>query len=408
MKVIGLALAISTALTYAGSARPYRPAAYFEADPKPVKLHLYENPLDYAAGRIGIDARDFELPRAYEGEYRFACRLPIIDQVSNQPLYLKQWAEDQSALINRQHAAGGITVILDALTLLCGSSWTAQIQDNNRLRSIITKALTRSPFTSKYRRALTSLYLCYSEALDMVKRSRVMLDEDNRSFLNANPGYYITPDGVKMPDLTGDVQNQFKYIELIRKVRLEYILSAAQVMSVALQRYVEDTKNFSIQDFYSDTARAREKFTINTDNGTLSVYGCADDLHDADELFLIDIGGHDTYHNNAGACCSPHDGVAVCIDHAGNDQYRAPDRDHVQGFGTLGAGFLIDISGDDTYEARHFSQGAGIAGVGALWDLNGDDHYCAQTFCQGAGAFGLGISLDNAGNDQYDCASLGQ
>jgi hypothetical protein len=394
--------------SHAQTARPYRHSTYFEADPQPVKLHLYTNPLDYAAGRIGIDARGFELPRAYEGDYRFACRLPVIDQVSNQPLYLKQWAEDQSALLSRQHAAGGITVILDALTLLCGSSWTAQIQDNNKQRSIIIKALTRSPFTAKYRRALTSLYLCYFEALGMVKRSHAFLDEDDRSFLNANPGYYITPDGVKMPDLTGNVKAQFEYIEVTRRVRLEYIMSAAQVMSVALQKYVENTKDYTIADFYSDTARKNENFMINAGSITLSIYGGSDDIHDADELFLIDIGGNDTYRNNAGSCRTLDDGVAVCIDHAGNDKYCAPDRDYVQGFGFLGAGFLIDLTGDDTYKARHFSQGAGIAGVGALWDLRGNDRYCAQTFCQGAGAFGLGICLDDSGNEQYDCASLGQ
>jgi hypothetical protein len=137
------------------------------------------------------------------------------------------------------------------------------------------------------------------------------------------------------------------------------------------------------------------------------IAGHDDDQHLENAALLIDLGGDDTYLNNAGATGSG-GGVAVCIDHEGNDRYLAPDSSYVQGFGFLGIGMLVDLAGDDVYKAKHFSQGAGIMGVGVLWDKAGNDTFSAHTFCQGAGMFGLGMMLDDSGDDVYDCASNGQ
>jgi len=91
---------------------PYGSETHIQSDPEPLATDwndnpdrnvrapqqdgLLSNPLDYAAGRIGLDVRGIELPRGHEGAYRFACRFPIIDYVSNRPLYMKQWTEDNS------------------------------------------------------------------------------------------------------------------------------------------------------------------------------------------------------------------------------------------------------------------------------------------------------------------------
>jgi hypothetical protein len=160
-------------------------------------------------------------------------------------------------------------------------------------------------------------------------------------------------------------------------------------------------------DVFEDTSRSLGTFTIDAPFGRVVICGYGNDRHSEDAVLLIDLGGNDVYTNNAGGC-GRGGGVAVCIDHAGDDKYLAPDSSYVQGFGFLGVGMLVDLAGNDVYKAKHFSQGAGIMGVGVLWDKAGDDTFSANAFCQGAGAFGFGTLLDDAGSDVYDCATMGQ
>ena len=57
-----------------------------------------------------------------------------------------------------------------------------------------------------------------------------------------------------------------------------------------------------------------------------------------------------------------------------------------------GLGALLDVDGDDVYEAGNFSQGLGYwYGTGVLWDGGGDDRFESVYFTQGSGAhFAIG------------------
>lgn len=68
-----------------------------------------------------------------------------------------------------------------------------------------------------------------------------------------------------------------------------------------------------------------------------------------------------------------------------------------------GMGTLIDLQGDDAYEAAQWSQGCGYwYGIGFLWDGGGNDRYTATGWSQAAGAhFCIGALLDEGGDDQY-------
>jgi len=321
---------------------------------------------------------------------------------------MKQWSEDNGQRIILQHSKDGIAMTLDALKILCGSSWTVDIHGRGVIRAEAARKLHDSPFTAKYQDILLSLYLCYVDALDFTGKGQMNLTKEDIEFFNANPGYFIAPDGKKMPDLTGNVDSHFEFIARSRRVAFEYIFAAANVMSVALQKYVEVTKTYTISDFYADITRSKETFVWNTSWGSIWISGFGNDTYQADANFIIDLGGDDTYYNNAGGCDSADDGIALCVDHSGNDKYFAENRNYVQGFGFLGTGFLIDLSGNDLYQARHFVQGAGIMGVGVIWDLAGNDSYSADAVCQGAAMLGLGMLLDDSGSDSYDCATLGQ
>jgi hypothetical protein len=412
---ISLAAGILTAANAAGkkspTTAPFDFSTYFIGDAQPAKVEVVGNPLDYAAARIGLDVRGVELPRAYENSYRFACRFPIIDYVSNRPLYMKQWAEDNAARITRAHATRGIGGAVRAgLEMLRGTDRypALSLVSNQTAVAGVRRALGRSNFTTRYQNIVLALYERFADAKILTRQVRTNLTQDDLDFFNANPAYFLCPDGKRMVDLTGTIDSQFQFVEHARRVGYEYLFQAAQVLTSAIEDYVARTKNFQVQDFYIDTTKTQSTFELHVGDDTLVISGFGNDTHTRDANFLIDLDGDDIYSNNAGGCDSVADGIALCIDHAGNDQYLAPDRQFVQGFGFLGVGMLVDLAGDDKYTARHFSQGAGIMGVGALWDLGGSDTYDAHAFCQGAGMFGIGMLLDDSGDDLYDCATLGQ
>lgn len=131
----------------------------------------------------------------------------------------------------------------------------------------------------------------------------------------------------------------------------------------------------------------------------------------ADCALIVDVGGQDTYENNAGG---GDQSAAALIDLGdGNDEYRGTG-DGVHGGAILGSGFLLDAGGNDEYDAaagtvqQGANGGGALAGVGSLVDLGGNDKYTpsatgAQRGVNGGGYLaGQGSLVDVAGNDQYE------
>jgi len=150
---------------------------------------------------------------------------------------------------------------------------------------------------------------------------------------------------------------------------------------------------------------------------------------------LLDAGGDDEYTllEGDGQGYGGPGGIGALGDRAGNDTYFA-ERDaskagradyhskdkiaanNAQGVGSGrrgdgsdghnwagGLGALLDVAGNDKYEAGNFSQGLGYwYGTGLLWDGGGDDTYESVYFTQGSGAhFAIGALIDEAGNDRH-------
>ncbi len=143
-------------------------------------------------------------------------------------------------------------------------------------------------------------------------------------------------------------------------------------------------------------------FDFSTPFGRIVITGSGDDTHYAqDHALLIDLGGSDTYMGAVGAS-SDRLPVSVCIDLGGDDSYVSRhDKTPAQGAGVLGIGMLLDLDGNDRYEAHSFAQGCGRFGVGVLFDATGDDEYISEGFSQGAGLYGIGVLYDREGGDAY-------
>lgn len=135
-----------------------------------------------------------------------------------------------------------------------------------------------------------------------------------------------------------------------------------------------------------------------------AIGGPDNDYYSGDYKFILDFGGDDVYdlsydENN------PH--AVIIIDFSGNDSYRSQS-DFTLGSGCMSVGILIDLQGNDRYDAKSFAIGSGYFGLGILYDVEGDDKYNGDTHVEGAGTFGVGLVIDESGRDNYNAALFSQ
>lgn len=148
---------------------------------------------------------------------------------------------------------------------------------------------------------------------------------------------------------------------------------------------------------------------VETPLGRVVVLGSGDDVLDVGSegaFLVVDLGGNDRYKGSV-AASSLTRGVGAMLELAGNDVYEAKDR--ALGCGMVGVGVLLDVAGNDRYtQSGTLGEGAGQFGLGVLADLAGDDAYDIAFSGQGCGFFGVGMLLDGAGADTYALSSDGQ
>lgn len=148
---------------------------------------------------------------------------------------------------------------------------------------------------------------------------------------------------------------------------------------------------------------------------------------------LVDGGGSNRFVASSRSQGHAVGGVAVLLSGGGDDEFTAQTYSQASG-GPQGVAVLVDTGGDDRYTLDNtplvrpspqlperntsMGQGAGYGGrgdffdgrslaggVGLLLDLAGNDKYEAQVFAQGVGYYeGLGILLDDGGNDRFESA----
>ncbi|HYO15423.1 MAG TPA: hypothetical protein VE685_19690 [Thermoanaerobaculia bacterium] len=150
--------------------------------------------------------------------------------------------------------------------------------------------------------------------------------------------------------------------------------------------------------------------------GTDTVY-----LHDY--ILIVDVGGNDSYFNNAGGSVidlmrGPASPPALVAAPARGCQTDA-ELNSGSGNCFLAEAALLDKRGDDTYQRlqtpeadsvcttdlivrRLATGGSGVGGVGVLRDEQGNDSYLGKTLALGMGhAGGFGLLRDHAGVDRY-------
>lgn len=140
------------------------------------------------------------------------------------------------------------------------------------------------------------------------------------------------------------------------------------------------------------------------DGGYVVIGGPGPNRYRMDRLYaVIDTGGDDQYVWGDGVPLE----TQIVVDVAGNDRYEA--RVGGPGAGWLGVSVLIDMAGDDNYSSALGGCGAGAFGFGLLFDAAGADTYRCDAWSVGAGIYGGGVLIDAGdGWDTYLSQSLSQ
>lgn len=149
-----------------------------------------------------------------------------------------------------------------------------------------------------------AIYRSYRFAGRLASEGMKSLPKADRESFAANPAFFLAPDGKRMPDLTGNVDSHFALIERARRVVFEHVFLAADTLAFAIQSYVDATGAVAPETFLRDQSGKDESLTFRagSEEGLLRIGGFGNDSYTDDTSFLIDLGGDDSYANNAGGC----------------------------------------------------------------------------------------------------------
>ena len=140
-------------------------------------------------------------------------------------------------------------------------------------------------------------------------------------------------------------------------------------------------------------------FFKETRHGPIVIGGRGKTLYAGRAAFILDLGGHDTYHF-AASTLDAERGLSVVIDLDGKDRYECSEPGSLAA-ALLGVSLLFDLKGDDIYEGTRRTQGFAGGGVALLFDETGKDRYQGEEYAQGAAIFGLGLLVDRDRQDSY-------
>lgn len=220
--------------------------------------------------------------------------------------------------------------------------------------------------------------------------------EERRALIESLPVIAVEEPSVKFSFVRGSALTRSEAFALLQKVDLIAIRSAAQRVSEAAERAMEQLAAAT-----SDL-QGIKKYRVG--GMPVVIAGRGNDVHtDTDALLTIDLGGDDTYRGRHGAGVGY---ASVLIDVDGNDAYEVGDLSI--GAGLLGIGLAYDGGGDDRMKGTSLTFGSGIGGVGVFSKSGGDDSYRSETLAQGFGFFGVGLLCDSGGRDTYDLLLYGQ
>ncbi len=353
------------------------------------------------------------LPRYEESWYHVLGRSPVVDAVLSDPMYLPTYVRDVSAQLREEVAMEDAnTGVLFSIT--CRGGGVASVPNAIMGLGPAPRDVFMAALGEEGGQKLELVWGLFVHAHDRAETALSGLDEDDRNWLIAHPDAWFF--GNPETDLSTNDADDAETTLSVKKSE-EYNFFTIEDTSVQQHIFEMSTRVDFAQlaeatrelGLLSDIVRANaDLFTnykgtfIYEDDATgltMLLSGTDNDRHTESYDFILDVGGNDTYLNNAGGTGLGERVAAVCIDLQGNDRYETHAGSLGSGF--LGIGALVDFEGDDIYSSTTITQGAAYFGCGLFADLNGSDEYRAEYFAQSAAAFGVSMFWDAGSGDDY-------
>jgi glyoxylase-like metal-dependent hydrolase (beta-lactamase superfamily II) len=192
-------------------------------------------------------------------------------------------------------------------------------------------------------------------------------------------------------------------LEALDRVDLAYLALGSVVLLRHVEAGLTGIRAAGEIDFSGVTT-----LCIPTPAGPLAILGPGDDEAPEGCAVLIDTGGNDHYRGRHAVPLSLDRPAGLVIDLAGDDRYEAGDGKGTMACGNHGVGALFDLAGNDRYSAGESGLACAWFGTGLLVDHSGDDLYSGGKWVTGAAHAGVALLLDGAGRDRYECRTEAQ
>ncbi len=198
--------------------------------------------------------------------------------------------------------------------------------------------------------------------------------------------------------------------DLIEKINRVSLLAAAEALTpLSDPRLLEQLKALPYDgDLVVPGVTGRVLAKIDTPAGSIIVGGKERNTYQLDKMrdaaAVIDLGGGDTFYEGTVGLDRP---VLVVIDLGGDNVYQGHQAG-IQGGAVLGVSMLLNVGGNNTYEALDVAQGSALAGVGIQIDYGSHNRYRGLRRVQGQALGGVGILIGRGGKNDYHAAMWAQ
>ncbi|TET80860.1 hypothetical protein E3J38_04880, partial [candidate division TA06 bacterium] len=317
-------------------------------------------------------------------------RFPIVDTLMNRPLYCFDYADICAAKV--ESLDGNVAGLLRFEIEGCGLS--EKIPSMKDISGSFEQK-TILGLSPELAHALTAILSSFEQADIFLSRALSQLSQDEKSKILMNaPVLWEDEDDTTDDYLVGILHREFgievdtsvelrtdSLLSISRKVNMGELASAGLAVALGLEKAKAELASAAVK--YRRLYGGRSVpgvdgdivYTKLTRWGRVVVGGAGDNTYHEGFAIIIDIGGDDRYFCRAGGAVGILDNpFSVVIDINGNDLYSSEKLFNI-GSGIFGVGGLLDLEGDDTYRASHYSFGTGIYGVGIMYDGEGNDLY---------------------------------
>ncbi|MCD4655404.1 HEAT repeat domain-containing protein, partial [bacterium] len=384
--------------------------------------------LDQALFLANISRADCSISEPWESGYIIGGRMPaLVDSLAN-PFYLPSFTQVFGGHFSGSRGSVSPVELLDNTFEMLNLDISMQKSVKTENMSLVdaleqlqtthhrglikpeyreSLAIQIETWPTELQEAVTILVQSFTQAsLERQKAMELLSRDDIETLVNDLKKWVVLP-GVSNGNLfLAGVDDKWPTnLQLLRKIDYSHLFYASRIMAEA----IEVTRSRLQAAMLKIKMNGHEEILLEFHSaaGTILIGGTGINRYEKDAALLIDLGGNDTYRNNAGGFIDSFDGICCLIDMEGNDSYESLKPGSLGG-AFCGVSILVDYDGHDVYRSGCVSQGAAFCGVGMLYDESGDDTWIGSWFTQGAAAFGIGLAVDVGGNDAFICRSIGQ